>query len=120
MSTKCCVAVKNNDGSFDHIFVKWDGCPSYTGELLVGQYKTEEAARNLLADGDLSIVGLKIEPKEPLVGGKDAPSNSADMGTMINTCRPASWVYIFDDGKWLCSKTNEIEFHDINHWLKLN
>ncbi|MBT1164661.1 hypothetical protein [Bifidobacterium felsineum] len=47
---------KNEDGSYDWIYVHYDGYPAGVGRMLLDRYPTRERAMKLVALGDMSAV----------------------------------------------------------------
>lgn len=129
MSTRCRIGLRNEDGSITSIYCHNDGYPSYVGEVLVKNYKTEDKIKELLALGDLS--GLGTEPVDnpnawaPYSSGKYSelhPDNMCDTYKSRGENCPAktsrrlddylkltgdSWgeyAYLFEDVCWYIVK----------------
>lgn len=64
MATRCRIAIKNKDGSYDSIYCHNDGYLAGVGETLRNFYTTEEKVRQLLSLGDLSSLGETLEYKK--------------------------------------------------------
>ena len=64
MGTRSNIALQEEDGSIEMIYCHWDGYPSYTGSVLLKHYNSEEAARALIAIGDLSSLRERLAPAE--------------------------------------------------------
>lgn len=63
MSTNATVRIREKDGSEKGIYVHWDGYVEHTGVTLQLAYNTEEKVRELIALGNLSILGYYVNPK---------------------------------------------------------
>ena len=115
MSTRSRIAVKNQNGSYDSIYVHFDG---YGHLPILNQfYSTEDKVRELINLGDLSVLGEEIGTKtdfstfsgqdQCLAYGRDRgetstnPINSVDYGTLLGLARNcgAEYLYIFEKGK---------------------
>jgi len=57
MSTNANIAIRNKNGSFDVIYLHWDGYPSDAGAILFKHYDTEEKVRELISLGNISTLG---------------------------------------------------------------
>ena len=63
MSTRSNIGIINADGSVTAIYCHSDGYPSGVGKTLREHYNTEDAVRELLKLGDLSVLGEVIGEK---------------------------------------------------------
>ena len=63
MATRSTIAIRNADTTVTGIYCHWDGYLSYNGKILVKNYTTEAAVRELIALGDLSSLGERIGSK---------------------------------------------------------
>lgn len=69
MATRCRVGILNEENmSVRSIYVHWDGYPSYTGKVLLSDFKENpEHVQNLIDGGYLSMLGdIKPGSREPL------------------------------------------------------
>jgi len=57
MATRSTIAIRNADNTVTAIYCHWDGYLSYNGKILFENYNTEEKVRELIALGDLSVLG---------------------------------------------------------------
>jgi hypothetical protein len=62
MATQAHIGIKNSDGSVEAVYCNSDGYPEFTGKILKEYYTAEEKVRELIALGDMSILGSRIEP----------------------------------------------------------
>lgn len=106
MSTKCNVALKLDDGSFEVIYGQWDGYVEGVGTTLVLNYNTEEAVEKLIANGDFSVLGDDIYSTEFYHRDKGEPfdiSKSFKCKDQIEVTEAADnieYFYVFEDGEW--------------------
>ena len=118
MSTNSRIVVRTEEG-YKTIYCHWDGYPEYMYPTLTNNYGTEEKALALVALGDASSVGEKLEPTKE-GHSFDSPEEGVcvfyhrDRGEDWEFCKPRIYqtkerifeieyyVYIFEDGKWTC------------------
>ena len=115
MSTRSRIAVKNQNGSYDSIYVHFDG---YGHLPILNQfYSTEDKVRELINLGDLSVLGEEIGTKtdfstfsgqdQCLAYGRDRGEkdtnfvNSVNFVWLINLASGcnAEYLYTFENGK---------------------
>jgi hypothetical protein len=65
MATRSTIAVEHADGTISSIYCHWDGYLSNNGSILFNKYDTLEEAEALLKNGNLSILGVRIDPIGP-------------------------------------------------------
>jgi hypothetical protein len=65
MSTRGNVGILEPDGRFIFVFTHWDNYPSGTGANLLIGFSKEKKVRELIALGDLSVVGVRIGKQHP-------------------------------------------------------
>ena len=63
MATRSSIAIQNTDGTFSGIYCHCDGYLSYNGRILEEFYTTEAEVRELIALGDLSVLGETVGVK---------------------------------------------------------
>jgi len=71
MATRSTIAIRNADTTVTGIYCHWDGYLSYNGKILVENYATEAAVRELIALGNLSSLGETIGVKVDFNGNHD-------------------------------------------------
>jgi|694.fasta_scaffold71944_3 hypothetical protein len=64
MSTNSSIAKLQPDGSVKEIYCHWDGHPSSVGKTLMEHYTTEEKVDQLIALGNISVLGKEIGSKQ--------------------------------------------------------
>lgn len=111
MSTRSTISIKNQDGTFTGIYCHFDGYPSGVGVTLLEKYQDENKIRELIALGDISVLGEEVNPKgshsysSPESGvtiayGRDRGETGTDPQTTDTWQDNQSYNYLFDDGKW--------------------
>lgn len=60
MSTRSRIGIVHKDGSVETIYCHQDGNPSFNGNILLNNYKTEESVLDLLRQGEMSQLGKNI------------------------------------------------------------
>jgi hypothetical protein len=71
MGTRSTIAIENADGTVTGIYCHWDGYLSHNGQILNEFYTTEAQVRELIALGDLSILGETIGVKTDFNNGAE-------------------------------------------------
>jgi hypothetical protein len=61
MATRSTIAIMNEDGSVRKIYCLWDGEPSHNGKILLEHYQDPEKIQQLMALGDISSLGAKVD-----------------------------------------------------------
>jgi hypothetical protein len=64
MGTRARIGLRAEDDSVVSIYTHWDGYPDHHGPILLNHYNTKVKVKELLALGDLSILGAKIGVKQ--------------------------------------------------------
>lgn len=62
MSTNASIAVEHKDNTVSVVYLHYDGSVNWAGKTLVRHYNTLEKAEQLVALGDISVLGERIEP----------------------------------------------------------
>ena len=62
MSTCSTIGIINKDKTLDVIYCHWDGYPSHHTPILLNSYNNEASVRELIALGDICILGVNIKP----------------------------------------------------------
>jgi hypothetical protein len=117
MSTQAMIAVKQLDGSWNSIYLHWDGYASAAGKTLLEHYGTHERAQQLIELGNLSELAPSLEPTgfthgfdQPEKGvcvayardrGEDLCSNTyANLTSMVHNCLYGEYIYLMNEGVW--------------------
>lgn len=119
MSTRSAIGIKNEKGQIKAVYCHNDGYPEHNGRILVSHYNTIEKVKELLALGDLSSLGERVNPNkyeehsfdnrvrditvayhrdrgEGLIKAK----TFNNVGEVIAYFDWSSYIYIFEDGEW--------------------
>ena len=105
MSTRSSIGIVNKDGTITTIYCHHDGYIEYNGRILDKYYTSENIVRELINNGDLSTLKIKITPE------KDKPHNFDD--PQINIC-----VYYHRDRKEKWEDTKPITYKTTTAWLE--
>lgn len=62
MSTRCRIGKLNEDGTVTSIYCHNDGYPGWVGKILNEYYTSSEDIDSLLAIGDISSLGKRVNP----------------------------------------------------------
>jgi hypothetical protein len=90
MGTRSTIAIQNADNTVTGIYCHWDGYLEHNGKILASSYTTEAAVRELIALGDLSILGETVGSRQnfdnPVKGtcvayGRDRNETGVDAAT---------------------------------------
>ncbi len=74
MSTNARIGLEILPGErVESIYTHWDGYPSHHGTLLLGHWNSREKVRELLALGDLSVLGKQVGQAHPFDAPYDDP-----------------------------------------------
>jgi hypothetical protein len=119
MGTRANIGILNRDGTVTAIYTHWDGYPDHHGPILLGSYATEGRVRELIALGDLSVLGRKLGEQHDFNShdndGDDCLAYHRDRGEKWEGVKPvdfdsedtfsrgfggADYVYLWKDGAW--------------------
>lgn len=129
MSTRCRIAIKEENGTYRSIYCHNDGYPNYVGEILEIYYTDINKIEKLMDLGDLSSLGASLEFKNPADLFKDPKAYVLNNGTtdynrwrdegtraeVSNTIEElvslaesnaAEFLYVFENGKWNIERIN--------------
>lgn len=119
MATRSYIGIRNLNDTVDYIYCHYDGYPSHNGKILAEHYTTLDKVKELLALGDLSILGAEIGEQHNfndrdtslfrnwcLAYGRDRGERGTgaklgDFKTVISGVG-VDYVYIFDGDYWEC------------------
>jgi hypothetical protein len=126
MATRSSISIKTSKTGGKTIYCHWDGYPSNNGKMLKEHYNTEAKVLELMALGNLSILGESIGKKVKFDGfdsqknpqclayGRDRGETEQEASNWTN--KPTDlqeYNYLFKDGKWYVSR------HDNNRYYLL-
>ena len=110
MATRSTIAIRNEDGTVTGIYCHWDGYIDHNGRILVENYNTEEQARELLALGNLSVLGVTTDLCKAY--GRDMQEEDQEATTYHNrvlflNAQGQEFNYIFERGMgWAVNSGN--------------
>lgn len=128
MSTRSRIGIYEN-GEVKSIYCHWDGYIEHNGCILYNHYRTPEKIKELIALGDISILGRTIGKKTNFT--TPAPDQCVayhrDRGEdLIIRTTPLSeypqlfeeYNYLFKDGKWYVAfYANDDEFEPLEDYV---
>jgi len=121
MATRSYIGIRNLNDIVDYIYCHYDGYPSHNGAILTQHYDTLDKVKELLALGDLSILGPEVGEQQDFNnrethnknwclaygrdrGEKGTGAKLGDFRTVISGVG-VDYVYIFDGDYWECFDT---------------
>ena len=102
MSTRSRIGILNDDGTVTSVYCHFDGYPTGVGTGLLEDHNSEEAAKALIALGNLSSVERGSVTAYARDRGENAEENAAETHSIYR--RPDSgmeYAYLWRDGGWL-------------------
>lgn len=128
MGTRARIALQTGK-KFRSIYVHWDGYPSHHGPILLNHYNTIDKINELLALGDLSVLGDEIGEKhdrgsknpahekwcKSFVRDDPGPARDAHAAYHIDlqhlaaraNATNADYIYLFTAGRWQVCEPGE-------------
>lgn len=98
MSTRSQIGILNKDGSVDSVWCHWDGYPSNNGRILLDEYNSVRAVRNLLAGGDLSSLNTPEKDR-----GGNGPKHSVSVDDFLVVDGMQEYFYLYKNRRWYVS-----------------
>ena len=128
MSTRSNIGILNQDGTVDYIYCHFDGYVEHNGQILNEHYTTEGKVRQLIALGDLSVLGEIIGEKQDfnnrtkgscLAYGRDRGEDNTEASkcSYVDYTKEhfEEYVYLFTPGKgW------QVRAYGTNYWADVN
>lgn len=129
MATRSTIAVVHNDDTVSQIYCHWDGYLEHNGKLLQKWYNNIDTVEKLIAQGDLSALGMRIDPNPNFAHTRSEPQKDVCLyyGRDLNEQDSPSvkyknyqeycsrnlieeYDYLFTNGKWYveCDETKRI------------
>lgn len=121
MATRSYIAQQNADGTFTGVYCHYDGGPDGVGRTLHEHYRDANKVRQLLAGGNISVLGREIGEKHDfhLLDGQTAyygrdrgdedegPETHPNKETLAEAADDmgAAYLYLFREGDWTSSLT---------------
>lgn len=121
MATRSRIGIENPDGTIESIYCHWDGYLDHNGYILQTHYQETSRIRELMALGDLSVLGSEIGKAHDFDQAAGHECNAygrdrgeRDVGSKTHTTREAlltigeEYTYLYAQGQWLvhCYATN--------------
>lgn len=118
MATRSTIAVQHANGTVSQIYAHWDGYLEGNGLLLANYYNSLELAEQLVALGDISSLGERINPHGDthtfdtpeddvtVYYGRDRgehgiePNTYANFSEYKNHSQSEDYDYVFLNGEW--------------------
>ena len=131
MATRSLIGKLNSDNTVSYIYCHYDGYPEYNGVILQEHYDTPFKVDQLLALGDLSVLGEVIGEKQDfnnystrnnnwcLAYGRDRGESGVKMRTVsqdefFNSRDYVDYLYLYNnDFEWECYNTGTLELQNI-------
>ena len=128
MATRSNIGILNQDGTVNYIYCHFDGYPEHNGVLLQEHYSTPFKVDQLLALGDLSVLGELIGEKQNftdripgscLAYGRDRGESGVEMKTVskddfFSNRDYIDYLYLYnDDFEWECYDTWTLSLQNI-------
>ena len=106
MSTRSTIGVVHADGTVSSIYCHWDGYLEHNGSKLLNFYHRQDQVEELIALGDLSVLGDDIVKCEAYCRdrGEDKDSTSAvrykSIAIYKDNLETKEYNYLYANGKW--------------------
>lgn len=117
MGTQATIARHNTDGTFDTIYLHYDGYTSHAFNMLRQHYNTQEKVDALIELGDLSCIKERIAPapgeqhdfmnpqRDITVAyhrdrGEPRERTKAQRMLILSTGECAAYTYVWSNGAW--------------------
>jgi len=131
MATRSLIGKLNSDNTVSYIYCHYDGYPEYNGVILQEHYDTPFKVDQLLALGDLSVLGEVIGEKQDfnnystrnnnwcLAYGRDRGESGIEMRNVsqdefFNSRDYVDYLYLYNnDFEWECYNTGTLELQNI-------
>lgn len=123
MATRSTISIQTSKNGGKTIYCHWDGYPSNNGRILKEFYNTEEKVKELIALGNLSILGKTIGTKvkfddfdsqanpQCLAYGRDRGETEQEATDFVKKpTHREQYNYLFKNGKWYVSENDNNRF----------
>lgn len=119
MATRSLIGKQNADGTITKIYCHWDGYPEHNGMILTQFYNTPAKVDELLALGNLSVLGSSIGEKQDFDdidhtkdwcvaygrdrGEKNQLAETVNRTTFFSSKNGVDYLYIYNNEfEWEC------------------
>jgi hypothetical protein len=128
MATRSLIGKLNSDNTVTYVYCHWDGYPEHTGAILKHHYTTSEKIDELLALGDLSVLGKEIGEKHNFIDrsnkswctfyGRDRNEYkfacTRSLEYFLEDENNTDYKYLFDlENNWKCYSYSEVSLENI-------
>jgi len=118
MSTRAIIGKQIDDDSYLCVYLHRDGYVDYSGILLQKHYATTEQVDQLLALGNMSVLGISID--NCLFYNRDTQESWGTAKPKLRNLQEIcseEWVYIWDGTQWLGSESSSFKLVPIQELL---
>jgi hypothetical protein len=118
MSTRAIIGKQIDDDSYLSVYLHRDGYVDYSGVLLQTHYATTEQVDQLLALGNMSVLGISIN--NCLFYKRDTQESWGTAKPILRNLQEIcseEWVYIWDGTQWLGSESSSFNLIPIQELL---
>jgi len=113
MATHSTIGIKNSDNTITLIYSHWDGYLEGVGKILKEHYSDENKIRQLLKEGDISSLDETISTTIFYARDTGEIGVSAKvLKDLKDSSYTQNYNYLWDDGKWLVSLWNEMDYKE--------
>jgi len=118
MPTRAIIGKQIDDDSYLSVYLHRDGYVDYSGVLLQIHYATTEQVDQLLALGNMSVLGISIN--NCLFYNRDTQKSWGTAKPKLRNLQEIcseEWVYIWDGTQWLGSESSTFNLIPIQELL---
>ena len=115
MATRSNIGILNSNNSVTSIYCHWDGYPEHNGRILSEHYNTDEKICELLALGNLSILGEELGVQRPFLNPFNFHSDFENYELWEKKHEHMCLAYGRDRGE---EDTDANWFENVETWLK--
>ncbi len=108
MSTRAGIGIREN-GYIRLIYCHFDGYPEHLGVILNAHYTYVTKVRKLIALGDISVLGERVEPIDPTNHTFNRPEPGTTVAYHRDRGEPKRKAFRFEE-----NKINEIDFSELD------
>lgn len=107
MATRSTISVLNSDNSVSTVYCHWDGYLRHNGSLLLRHYNNENLARELVARGDVELLGDSVVTTSYLSTHSKTPTVHTSLRSeSYHKCRQ-EYNYVYCSDAWYVSQFDE-------------
>jgi hypothetical protein len=129
MATRSTISVLRNDGTVHSAYAHWDGYLSHNGKILVENYTTQEAVEQLIAGGNISVLGERCDgapghsynnpaPGQTVYYGRDRGETDQEQARFpdqaaYQAATGEEYNYLFANGAWYYARGRAATVNDV-------